>query len=154
MQMKLALCLAALLHLGAGAPQPQPAGKDREALQGKWHSESATVDGRERDGKKEWTDLVVDRDRISWQNSRLMGDIGRTSVVPYRYELHPATEPKGIDLAWAEGANKGQRQLGIYRLRGDTLTICIGPIGKGRPKAFESKEGTGQSLLRFQRARE
>jgi uncharacterized protein (TIGR03067 family) len=65
--------------------------------------------------------------------------------------LHPSTEPKGIDLTWAEGANKDKRQLGIYRFEADTLTICVGPIGKERPKAFESKEGSGSSLLQLKR---
>jgi len=102
-------------------------------------------------GEKHWTTWVIDEKGISSQNNKLQGDLGFTSVVKFTYKLDPTRKPKEIDLIWAEFANKGKIQLAIYELDGDTLKICESPIGKERPKKFESKKGSGQSILTLKR---
>jgi uncharacterized protein (TIGR03067 family) len=147
MRMKTAIFLTAALVLGADAPRERLEDKDQKALQGKWRAESYTRDGEKVDIAKEWTDLVFENDNISWENSILKGNLGMTGVVPYSYELDSSKEPKTIDLTWSEGAIKGKKQLGIYRLEGDKLTICVARIDKERPKKFESEKGSGNLLL-------
>jgi RNA polymerase sigma factor (sigma-70 family) len=42
--------------------------------------------------------------------------------------------------------------LGIYRLEGDDLTICLSPPNKKRPSEFKTREKTHQLLLKLKRA--
>jgi uncharacterized protein (TIGR03067 family) len=53
-------------------------------------------------------------------------------------------KPKEIDLA----VGKGKPFLAIYKLGGDTLTLCIGDQ-KNRPTEFEAKEG--RVLIEYKR---
>ena len=142
-----ALFLATVsLLVAAALPNDAATKKEIEKLQGKWESETTVVKG-----EKHWTTWVIDEKGISSQNNKLQGDLGFTSVVKFTYKLDPTRKPKEIDLIWAEFANKGKIQLAIYELDGDTLKICESPIGKERPKKFESKKGSGQSILTLKR---
>jgi uncharacterized protein (TIGR03067 family) len=151
MRTKVVWVVTAALLLGADAPKERPVDKDRDALQGKWRSTSSTRDGEKLDGAKKWTVLVVDKDAISWEESTLKGDFGETGVVPFSYKLDPSKDPKTIDLTLTKYANKGKKQLGIYRLQGDELTICVSWKDKARPKKFESERSSGYQLLTLKR---
>ena len=49
-----------------------------------------------------------------------------------------------MDITITEGDAKGQLQLAIYELDGDTMKICANTPGdKERPKEFTSKPGSG-----------
>jgi len=76
-----------------------------------------------------------------------------------QFRLDPTCDPKVIDF---DEANKDFRDAdevveGVYRLDGDTLTICInwesgrGAVKGNRPTALESKEGTSARLITFKR---
>jgi hypothetical protein len=77
MRINAAILVTATLLLGADAPREPPADSDQKALQGQWQSESSTLDGQKLERAKQRTDLVVDKDQISWRTSRLMGDMGQ-----------------------------------------------------------------------------
>ena len=142
-----ALVLATVSLLVAAAPPNDDATKKEiEKLRGKWESEATVVKG-----EKHWTTLVIDEKGISWQNNQLKGHVGSTSDVKFTYKLDPTRKPKEIDLTWAEFANKGKVQLAIYELDGDALKICESPVGRVRPKKFESNKGSGQSMLTLKR---
>ena len=66
--------------------------------------------------------------------------------------LHPGQRPKAIDLTLAAGPDKGKTFLGIYKLEGDTYTICrpVAP-GKERPTAFATRPGSGLMLVVWKR---
>jgi uncharacterized protein (TIGR03067 family) len=66
--------------------------------------------------------------------------------------LHPGQRPKAIDLTLAAGPDKGKTFLGIYKLEGDTYTICrpVDP-GKERPTAFATRPGSGLMLVVWKR---
>jgi RNA polymerase sigma factor (sigma-70 family) len=59
------------------------------------------------------------------------------------YKLDPAKTPKAID------ASDGKQMLfGIYKLEGDTLTVCL---GEERPTEFACKPGTKMMLVVLKR---
>jgi uncharacterized protein (TIGR03067 family) len=43
-----------------------------------------------------------------------------------------------IDLTLDDGAAKGKTLLGIYKIEGDVLTLCIAGLGGQRPNEFKS----------------
>jgi uncharacterized protein (TIGR03067 family) len=51
-------------------------------------------------------------------------------------KIDATKKPKEIELV----VGKGKAFLGIYKLEGETLTLCIGDQ-KTRPTEFESKKG-------------
>jgi uncharacterized protein (TIGR03067 family) len=59
------------------------------------------------------------------------------------YELDPSKTPKWIDIT-----GKDRKVLGIYRLDGDKLTICLNEHADGdRPTRFASEPGSRNDLL-------
>jgi uncharacterized protein (TIGR03067 family) len=58
------------------------------------------------------------------------------------FELHPETQPKGIDLNM-----DGSVGLGIYRLEADSLSILHGEIEEPRPRDFDAVNDGNLTLL-------
>jgi uncharacterized protein (TIGR03067 family) len=73
------------------------------------------------------------------------GHLGISDAYTAVTYIDPAKEPKEIDLTRGEG-DKKQTILGIYKLEGETLTICTSSSGD-RPDEFSSRPG-GRCLLR------
>jgi uncharacterized protein (TIGR03067 family) len=55
--------------------------------------------------------------------------------------LDPASDPKAFDFTATEGPQKGSTVLGIYRVEGDALTMCL---GEERPSQFT---GAGEAAV-------
>ena len=127
--------LAAVVN-GAG-----DAGKEElKRLQGKWSVVERIVEGKKADIKLTWT--------ISGNEISFGPEIGVWAV----FKLDATTKPKTIDInpvSKLDPKNAGKIIKGIYEIDGDTFKIC-GPIKAGakeRPTAFESKEGSGVTLM-------
>jgi uncharacterized protein (TIGR03067 family) len=129
-----------------------PAGKGREpdkdvkALEGTWQVESAEMDGQEFSGD-DVADifLVVEGDRYK----ELLKDTVKEEGT---IKLDPSQSPRAIDFRITSGDDKGKTQLGIYKLEGNTLTLCVAkPSDKDRPKEFAGKQGSGHTRMVFKR---
>ena len=66
---------------------------------------------------------------------------------------HAEDRAKTIDAVRNTGPDKGKTEPGIYKIEGDTLTYCVTDIGKERPTAFATKEGTKNSLFVLKRVK-
>jgi uncharacterized protein (TIGR03067 family) len=87
---------------------------------------------------------VVKGDHVVWKRD------GK-SFAGTTVELDPTRAPKTIDVIPDGGPSRGKRVLGIYKLEGDILTICMAGVDQDRPKEFEAKKGSGRTLMTFKR---
>ena len=133
--------------LVADAPKPAPLDKATLAkLQGKWQLTQVEHGGKSAPAK----DLANQTVEIKGvrTTARDGDDIkDETKIVVLETKGKPAT----IDLEMMSGDDKGKTLACIWKLDGKKLSICLPEPGKARPKAFEGKEGTGHTLLVFEK---
>ncbi len=83
--------------------------------------------------KAEKPTMVFDGNRYTFT----LGD----EVEKGTFKLDPKAKTPALDYDITEGAQKGKKQLGIYKLEGDTLTLCLAQEGaKERPTKFGTAE--------------
>jgi uncharacterized protein (TIGR03067 family) len=139
-----------LFAVGLGSAVAAGEGAVKEELerhQGTWVVTSSIFDGQPapaaivRSIKR-----IVTSDHVVWKRD------GK-SFAGTKVELDPAAEPKAIDVIPDGGRNRGERVLGIYKLEGDRLTICMAAPGRPRPKEFKAGKGSGCTLRTFLKER-
>ena len=136
MRMLMLTCATLLLGFApAPFPRQQPSSRegDLQQMQGEWTLVSTEVGGKKRPD----TVNAVSKLTIS----------GNQWVVTYRdfasnaratIEIDPSKDPKTIDLT-LRGEEEPAR--GIYKLEGDTLTVCRNAtVGGARPKEFKTTQ--------------
>jgi uncharacterized protein (TIGR03067 family) len=115
------------------------------AFEGEWR-----FDGLETDG--------VRMPRAAFGQSRILidGDCFKTESPEATYQgvfnIDVEAEPARIDIEFVEGPEAGATSHGIYRLRGDRLTFCLGLVGSSRPRDFATSKGSGHALEQLRRA--
>jgi uncharacterized protein (TIGR03067 family) len=124
-----ALLFGLLSALAGGRAEEEAAAPDRERLQGTWAVVSA-----ERGGKAV-EEAAKDRLVFTGDKIRVVG-ASRARNEEGTFQLHPDATPRGIDIETAAG--KQPKVLGIYRLKGDELTLCLPRPGDERPGDFET----------------
>ena len=117
---------------------------DASLLQGEWRLVSNEKDGRQK--------RVPDPVRFTFKDNRaLIREKGQKKEAAATFALDEAAEPKHFDFTTEE---KGGKALGIYKLSGDSLTICIAEAGQPRPTAFKTTKGSKCELSVLQRIKE
>lgn len=113
--------------------------------QGTWRVVSFMLDGVET--PKEIANSivrVVEGDHVTWK--REGKSFAGTTMI-----LDAGTDPKSIDVIADGGPLKDQKVPGIYKLDGETLTICMAGPNQPRPKDFQAEKGTRLTLMIFKR---
>jgi uncharacterized protein (TIGR03067 family) len=147
----LTIVLAALATpVLVGADSDDDVRKELEALQGKWKTVAVEAAGKpfSKDEIPAFT-IVVAADGKS---------MGHTPQEEFRFTMtvNPRKIPKTIENLHESGQQKGKRQYGIYKLEGDSFTVCMTRPGSpedSRPKDFTTKNTTNVVFV-FERVKE
>ena len=67
------------------------------------------------------------------------------------FTVDAAQKTKTVDVISGDGPLKDKKIQGIYKLDGDTLTLCYDLSGDSRPTTFGSKAGTNLLLAVYSR---
>jgi uncharacterized protein (TIGR03067 family) len=107
-----------------------------EHLQGVWKIQRLRADGQTMaPGALAVAAVIVRGNRFE--------SVGMGYTYLGRMTLDAGASPARIDLEFTSGPPKGQRQLGIYRVRGDEWTLCLATTGTKRPSTFAAPAGSG-----------
>jgi uncharacterized protein (TIGR03067 family) len=136
--------IALALGAAAAAAGPEEQRKEQAKLEGRWRVTRVEIDGEPLPPED------VRGMGLAFKGDRLVSERGGKKVEEGAYRVNPSATPKTMDVDFAEGPNKGKTWPVLYALEGDTLRICGGQAGEGRPAGFETK-GTGTILVTLRR---
>jgi uncharacterized protein (TIGR03067 family) len=125
--------------IGADKPTDQVK-KDMVRLEGEWSMVSGQING------KAMPDAFLKGSRRVAKDGVSTVTIGGMPFMKAKFTIDPSRKPKTMDYVMLEGLTKGKKQLGIYKLEGDTVTFCFATSGKDRPSDFTAKEASGHTL--------
>ena len=136
------------LALGLGAP----ALKDKPtspSLEGEWEVEGVTTGGRPSKVAPglRYTFTPDGKWLISRDGQALSPQHNRTVVVDAK------PNPPTVDMVSNANAANSSRLLGIYKVEGDTLTICGTRGGAERPSSFDSPDGSAVTTYVLKRVK-
>ena len=130
------VCARLVLADKPAAANKDEAAKDEEKILGTWVLESGQEGGQNAPEER-----IKNAKGIFAADGKLTAKLGDREQ-EFTYQLDPSKKPKEFSIT----DDKDRTALGIYKLDGDTLTVCWtrpGPGGQGdRPTEFVSKEGT------------
>jgi RNA polymerase sigma-70 factor (ECF subfamily) len=134
--------------LGADEPTKE-AKKELELLQGDWVQVWSEVRGKRHTSMSE-VSLTIKEDQWIVKLKNGMSKVEGDSVVKTKdgieitstIKIDPSQDPKAIDLKTTTGG-KEKITLNIYKLDGDTLTVCKTVNGKERPTEFKTTKEEG-----------
>ena len=75
----------------------------------------------------------------------------KKNVAEWKVKLDDSVTPHLIDLVQIENGEESTRREGIYKVVGDTFTLCLGNTDNERPTAFEIKPDTNWILVIMKR---
>ncbi|MBC8874602.1 MAG: TIGR03067 domain-containing protein [Planctomycetes bacterium] len=136
----------------AGFIQAEGDNQGKHELQGSWDLQRIVLDGKPFPVQVKEVKFIFSKDRLT-----IVPPDENAESFPRQtlsFTLHPETNPKSIDTTNLDGSTKGMTLAGIYKIEGDSLTVCIATeSGAARPKSFESKEGSKLAVYTLQRAK-
>lgn len=126
--------------------------KDSTQLEGYWNMCSGSVNGIEIRGEAR----IYSAKGETTLRFYLVEDQKGHSFYP-NFQTHLKAKylidgvKKTIDYDITQGVHQGRKQLGIYKIEGDTVTFCFGAPGKDRPDDFTSNPGSERTLSVWKR---
>jgi uncharacterized protein (TIGR03067 family) len=138
----------AFILLHAVEVQGQDKNKDdSDSLAGVWKCVSGINDG------KPLPEDIVKQLNLTLTKDKYKTEKGAVVLFDGIYKIDAGHKPKHIDITAPEGEQAGSTSKGIYAIEDDTLKMCYAASGKDRPKEFQSKPGSGTTLVIWKRNR-
>ena len=86
--------------------------------------------------------------KVMFEGDKLFAVVGNRAPEPKgTFKIDPSQALKTYDVTTPEGL----LSRGIYRLEGDTLTVCLAGHDGERPNTFTTKPDDGRTLLVYQK---
>jgi uncharacterized protein (TIGR03067 family) len=127
--------------LVAAVPTAQDAVKtELDKLQGDWTMVSQEVRGKKAPEENVKQSMLTIKGE-QWTRTTK----GNAETV--KFKIDPSKDLKTIDMTFVGPAGNESRWLGIYKLEGDTLTICRVAAPFERPKEFKTTNDAGFLLV-------
>jgi uncharacterized protein (TIGR03067 family) len=123
----LLLAIGSLAFAPAPFPKPDSSKDDLKKMQGEWAQVRFDLGGRA-DQVRNFT-VVITGDRLRWF-------LDGKPFVAWSITLDGTRKPREFDARGTEGSVKGSTFLGVYRLKGEFLTICY--HASQRPTGLQS----------------
>jgi uncharacterized protein (TIGR03067 family) len=137
------------LALALAAPAPKEEKKDPPTLVGEWALESVTFAGRPVPDRKKTVAFTKD----GKYGAVVAGPAGPGGVAG-TYAHDPKKDPAQLDISEpAAGGGPGRTSPAIYKIEGDTLTICSS-FGADRPTTFDAPADSTRVLMVFKRVKD
>jgi uncharacterized protein (TIGR03067 family) len=118
---------------------------DLEKLQGTWNVTALESNGQQ-----------MPEITFSGATIVITGNQFRSTGMGAIYEgtlaLDPTQKPKAFDMLFTAGHAQGVRHPGIYKLDGDSWTLCVATQGSERPQNFSTAVDSGLALETLQRS--
>ena len=111
--------------------------KDLDRLQGTWTVAALEVDGQAMESPADAC-IVIQGTRFA--------STGMGAEYGGIFGLDGSAKPAHIDMKFDTGPEKGNTNLGIYQLKGDSWKLCLATRGTVRPTNFQSIAGSGIAL--------
>jgi uncharacterized protein (TIGR03067 family) len=147
-------CLAVAVFLVAavvGSAQDDASKKDLKRMDGTWNVVLLEVDGRK--PEKNESKRIAAMNLVVKDGDYTILEDGRERAGG-TVKLDATKNPKEFDAISTDGPAlglNGRTMRGIYEWKGDEMRVCLAQEGEARPKAFRTKEGSGQILLAYKR---
>ena len=120
---------------------------DSKALEGTWSLSSAVMAG------KPFPEQLIKTMSLTMKDGRYTVMVGQGKDEGTA-KLDSSKTPKTMEITGTDGPNKGKTFLAIYKIDGDSLTICYDLSGKAYPTEFKSMPDTKLFLEEYKRAKE
>jgi uncharacterized protein (TIGR03067 family) len=137
------LLVGLALVTAAPAPKPVPPAPAPPALAGEWAFKSMVEDGRAEECSGDVLAFAADGTFVARDDTGPQG--------AGTYTADATADPPEVDL---DEAGTGVTVRGIWKVDGDTLTLCVRTDPKrGRPTAFAAPPGSDCVLVTLKRAK-
>ncbi len=128
---KAVLLLSAVACIAADEPKKD----DAEALKGNWSAVSMKERGRSA------PDDLIKKFKVSFDGKGYTNTVDGDVIEVGGYTIDSSKTPKTIDFDIKKGQGEGKKQLGIFQIEGDKLTLVVGDPGSpDRPKSIKPED--------------
>jgi uncharacterized protein (TIGR03067 family) len=127
------LIVVTLAVIAADEPKKKD---DAQAFQGNWSVVSMSMGGQPT------PEAFVKNLRCKFEEKTYNNTIAGQVIEEGSYAIDPVKTPKTVDFEIKKGHDQGKKQLGIYKIEGDKLTLVLTQAGSTtRPDSFKIEAG-------------